>query len=413
MGNLCVRCKGRGLCGHKCTIYEKLKVQKKVNLDFKKDFYGKTPNLFVGKFGYPNVNVGLLSTDFNRYDENDSPLLWSKDNNQTYSIEKIVNLRSDLVNSSFNSSIHSPIMKSSGQNKLNELSKEISLANKPTDVEINLKDKPQFKLSFNQEAAPHGPNVKIIKASITENIRVPTKVDKITSESDLKATQGLSILNKKFDEHYLTKLLSLGNLGVKTQRKLVPTRWAITAVDDSLGKDGINQIKNYSNFVDYEAYYGNYFGNYFLVLFFPDVWSYELFESYLPDSLYNQSKEIVYSTDHEFYGGRKEYVRETSGGYYASRLPVIEFLNMRKRQGQALILRVITSEYWAPLGVWVVREAVRKTLTNKPMRFYSKDLMLLYAKKLINKKFNVSIDNLLNKSKLLNKNKKQKKIIDF
>ena len=167
---VCYKCKSRGWCGHKCTIQEKLKTQKRVNLSLKQDFAGKTPNVFVGRFGYPNINVGLLSTEQDAYHENDNPLLWSKEN---YSIQKVVDLRSELVNSSFLTSIQ--VSRSSVKDKFMDLSQELGLSKNPVDTEMHLQDKPQFSLSFNQEASPHGPNVKLKKAEITENICVDRK----------------------------------------------------------------------------------------------------------------------------------------------------------------------------------------------------------------------------------------------
>lgn len=407
---VCFKCKGRGWCGHKCTIYEKLKVQKKANLNFKKDFYGKTPNIFVGRFGYPNVNVGFLSTEQDNYQQNDAPLHWSKND---YSIQQVVNLRSELVNSSFNSDIHSPVRSASKSKRFEELSRELSLSKNPVDTEVNLKDRPQFRLSFNQEAAPHGPSSPLVKAQATENIKVPRKVDKVVSDTDYKANSALNDLYKRFDEHYLTKVLSVGNLGVKRQRKLVPTRWAITAVDDTLGKKEIDEIKDFNNTLGYEAYFGGHMGNYFILLFFPEVWSFELFENYLPKSVYNQSDETPTTSDHEFYPGRKTYAYNTSGGYYASRLPVLDFLKEKKRQSSVLLIRFITSEYWAPLGVWVVREAVRKTLQQKKIEFSSKELMLKYATMVAKKKFGFNLDNIISQSKLLNNMKDQKKLQSY
>jgi hypothetical protein len=405
---LCYKCKSRGWCGHKCTIQEKLRVQKKVNLNFKQDYSGKSPNVFVGHFGYPQVNVGIMSTEQDSYRENDNPLLWSKDN---YSVQQVVDLRSELVNSSFKSGIM--MNNQRAKSKFMELGQELGLSREAVDTEMHLKDKPQFRLSFNQEAAPHGPSVGLEKVEITENIRVPKKVDKVVSDYDYRASNALNDLYKRYDEHYLTKLLSVGNLGIKKQRKLVPTRWAITAVDDNVGKDGIKEIKDFYNQVDYEAYFGGHMGNYYVALFFPDVWSYELFETYLPKSLYNQGTETPITTDYEDYSGRKEYAFNTAGGYYAARLPVIDFLKQRKRQGSVLLLRFITSEYWAPLGVWVVREAVKKTLREKKLEFGSKELMLDYAKKLIKKKFGFNLDGIISQSKLLKKIKNQRKLNAF
>jgi hypothetical protein len=199
---------------------------------------------------------------------------------------------------------------------------------------------------------------------------------------------------------------------VKNQRKLVPTRWSITAIDDTLGKQNVKKIKDYSNRADYKVHTGDYMGNYYIILFFPEPWSYELFESYMPNDAW-KLKELKTFSDYEGYGGRKEYAYNTMGGYYAARLPVTEHLIKEKRQGSALLLRFVTDDYWVHLGVWVVRQTVRKTLANKPIEFSSKDLMLKYVKALVKKEFGYDVEGLLNQSKLLRDMKNQTKLSGF
>ena len=94
-------------------------------------------------------------------------------------------------------------------------------------------------------------------------------------------------------------------------------------------------------------------------------------------------------------------------------MPVLEKLKSMKRQASVLLLRFITDEYWAPLGVWVVRESVRNTMRSKPITFASKELMLKYVKKLVKKKYNYDITKILNKSILLKRLKSQSKLWDF
>ncbi len=391
----CIKCKGRGHCGRNfCPISSKISSQKKINMKAKQDFFGAAPNVFIGKYGYPNINVGLLSTE--QYNNHDAPLHWSKNN---YQIQNVIDLRTALVNSTFNTNIKS------FNDKLLDISQEVSLSTKPVDIEVNLNKKPSFNLSFNQDTMPHGPTVKLKKARLTENPKIPAKVDKIVSDHDLKATDAISTLRKGYDEHYLTKILSVGNLGVKNQRKLVPTRWSITAVDDIIGKQITNEIKKYPE-SNYLAYFGGYLGNYYLILFFPHCWSYELFETLVGET-------ASFATDHEFYRGRKTYADNTAGGYYATRHAVLEKLSDAKRQAGVLALRFITNEYWAPLGVWVVREATRKSMQSKPIEFGSKELMMKYVRVFIKKKFNFDVDILLNQSNLLIYMKTQKKLGDF
>jgi hypothetical protein len=391
----CIKCKGRGHCGRRfCAIASKISSQKKLNSSAKQDFFGETPNIFIGRYGYPNINVGILSTE--QYNHHDAPLHWSANE---YQIQQVIDLRTALVNSTFHTNIRS------FNDKLLDMSQEVSLSTKPVDMEISLNKRPFFRLNFNQDTMPHGPRVKLKKAKLAENPKIPKKVDSIVSDYDLKAADAISDLRGKYDEHYLTKVLSVGNLGVKTERKLVPTRWSITAVDDIVGKQLTDQVKKYPE-SNYFAFFGGYLGNYYLILFFPRCWSYELFETIT-------GERTSFSTDHEFYQGRKYYADNTAGGYYATRHAILEHLAKIKRQSSVLALRFITDEYWAPLGVWVVREATRKAMTSKPIEFASKELMLKYAKAFVKKKFNFDLDTLTRQSKLLDNMKKQKMLKEF
>jgi hypothetical protein len=401
----CIKCKGRdpSICGRTfCPIMVKIGAQKKVNIEAKQDFFGQSPNVFVGRFGYPEVNVGILGVE--QYEEHDNPLLWSREN---YDIARIIDLRSSLINSNFKAQI------TGFKERFLEMSQEVGMAEKPVDVEVNLSKKPVFSLSFEQDTMPHGPNVKLKNARITENPKIPAHVDKVVDDIDFKAGSAINYLYKKdFDEHYLTRLLSIGTLGVKNQRKLVPTRWAITAVDDTLAKQMMSEVKDYS-LHDYAVFFGGHLGNYYVAIFLPEVWSYELFETYAGKSTWHDSDEITTMTDYESYGGRKDYASNTSGGYYAARLGVLEYLKRVKRQSSVLLLRFITGEYYAPLGVWVVREAVRKTLANKPLVFDSKELMLKYVISLLKKKFGLNAEPIIKRSMIIKMIHTQKKLGDF
>ncbi|MBI2146678.1 hypothetical protein HYU22_05035 [Candidatus Woesearchaeota archaeon] len=200
---------------------------------------------------------------------------------------------------------------------------------------------------------------------------------------------------------------------MKQNRKLVPTRWSITAVDDTIGKQLMTEIKDFS-IGEYQLYFGGSWGNYYLVLFFPEVWSYELFESYLGYKVNPWSKEgNFYSTDYEAYEGRKEYAEETAGGYYAARLAILEKMKSLKRQHSVLALRFITSEYNIPLGVWVCREASRNALKEQPLRFSSEELMVKYAQEFLQRKFGFEIGVLLKESRLLKEKKQQMRMSQF
>ena len=395
MLNLCFQCKGRNFCKRGfCALRQKLQIQKNFNDHSKKEFLGENYNIFVGRFGYPNINVGLLNIDEpKKSEEVDNPHLWA---NGEYDINRVIQLRSNLINSYFKTQIKG------FNDRFMDIVQELSLSNKPVDTEIVLEKKPEFKLTFSQEVTPFGPTIELKNARMTENSKIPKKVDSIVSD-DLTAKEGLTILfSKGYDEHYLTKVLSLGNLGSDANKKMVPTRWSITAVDDTLGKQIITEIKDHP-LLDYSIYFGGYLGNYYIILCVPEVWSYELFETLLSTK---QS-----SHDYEGYFGRKQYAFETAGGYYAARFSVLQKLKSIKKQSRVIAFRFVTDDYWAPLGVWVVREAVKKAMNSKPVEFSSKEDMIKYANQLVWNSFNFHLDSLTGISNLLND--EQKKLLDF
>lgn len=357
----------------------------------KQEYSAESNSIFVGEYGYPNVNVGVLSAE--EYQHNDDSQHWVKND---WKISRIAESRFGLINSKRITEVKATEDLSSQQ--------EIALAKKPTSVDVRLTEKPRSDFAFDKMHKPMGPSVNLRDLKLTSNPRIPTKVDKVVNDTDLLSADGLGILYKKgFNYDYLTQAITSGSLGLKDNRKIVPTKWGITAVDDIVGKQLISKIKDYQ-MTGNLAFSGEYLGNYFLVLVFEGGFEYELFEFFRDTE--------GWTTDYEGFLGRKGYAKETAGGYYAARISVLEKFNEMKRQGQALLLRFITDEYYMPLGVWVVRQAVKNTMNSKPIEFGSPELMIQYAKKVASRKFGRDLSWLENKSLLL-KERKQKKIWDY
>ncbi|MFH1972591.1 MAG: hypothetical protein ABIJ18_03890 [archaeon] len=404
----CISCQGRLyqnplVCGkNACPIFSSRKMFKVQKME-KQDFLGSPPTVFVGRYNYPKINVGIVSTPEHTVNAEiyDDPRTWGKN---ALPIKEVVDFRSVLINSRFKSEVRF--------NKSLEISQQVALAKRPVDIEFHLDKKPFYNFKSDKVESPVGATANLVKAVITENVKIDRKVEYIFNDVDLKSTKGLNILyDKGFDENFLSRILSVGTLGVKKDRKLVPTRWSITAVDDTIGKEKIKEIKDYPE-SDYILFFGSLHGNYYLIMFFPKKWSYELFETYLSNSLMNPDSEFKTVTDYEFYDGRKNYATNTAGGYYACRLGILDKLLEMHRQSSVLVLRFITDEYHTHLGVWVCREATRRAL-EKGMQFSSHEEMIRYAKKIIFDRFNVDIEQFFKKSKLLDFVTKQKTLFDY
>ncbi|HII29615.1 TPA: hypothetical protein HA317_00945 [Candidatus Woesearchaeota archaeon] len=406
----CLRCKGRGFCGRiSCPIYAKAEAMFQLrDMNIGEQINSSSYSVFVGSRNYPKLNLGILAPPERKPDNwmHDAPLYWSS---AGVGINDIINLRSSLVNSRFRTDV-SVARKG---NRTVELCQEIAMASRPADVDISLKKRPRVRLNLDPELMPMGPAASLTSAELISNPHIPTKIDRIVSDTDLKASEGLrSLYFNNTDEHTLTKLLSVGTLGMKKNRKLVPTRNSITAVDDNIGRRLIELIKDHPE-SNHMAFYGSYLGNTYLIMFFPEPWGYELFECYLPRAGWNTSASMQFMTDYEPYTGRTSYAESCAGGYYAARLAVLEKLKGMKRQASVLALRFIDGSYWCPLGVWVVREAVRKTLAGKPIEFSSSELMLHYARIRAERSFGYDADNMLKKSLLIRNIKTQRKLSAF
>ena len=367
------------------------------------------PSVFIGsKLRYPLINVGILSP----LERDENAWLYAAEKywaNNNFGINDVIQLREGLLNSRFQSKADEPRKQN---NKFVKIAQEIAIASKPVDIEIQLKRNLNIGRQDDKITTPIGMRAGLKAARIIGNVKVHRQVDKVIND-DIKASEGIQYLYRKgFDGYTLSKILSVGVLGLKTQKKLVPTRWSITATDDTLGKHLLEKIKDCKWIENHELFFGEFLGNQYLIMLFPNTWNYELIELYMPKSSWNSTNSVKASTDFESFFGRKTYATATAGGYYATRLPILEYLNEKKRQASVLVIRIETPSYWAALGVWVVRESVKKAMQNR-MAFGTKQELLAGTRQIGKIKFNFNPESIIKNSKMMNVVLSQKKIGDF
>ncbi len=312
------------------------------------DISGFTPpSTIVGEANYPNVSLGVLFTNDQNAQAYDSPKYWVENK---YDVKSIFLAKTLLVNARDRvnvKNVDSAFIQKAALATMAE--KEVQL-----DMQISKVSQPNLDIN---EFSPHAIAARLEKLSISDNVRIDRRIERVYYDKDLKATDGIgNLYSDKIDENKISRILSVGGMGVK--RKLVPTKWAITAVDDTIGKQFIEEIKTYRNGESYGVISGEFLGNRFTFIFIKGCWSFELLETWNR----NASEVMFGDGDYELFQGRKEYVKNTAGAYYAIRLAVLEKLREMKSQFSVLCIREITPEYFAPLGVWVVREGARKAL---------------------------------------------------
>ncbi len=281
------------------------------------------------------------------------------------SIQDIVEMRSSLIRSKRRMDVHE-------HSGYIEQSKEVALSVRPTDVEVSFKQKPAFNLSFSDISQPMGPSGEVKDFKLAQNPKIPRKVDYVLSD-ELSADQAaVKLYSSDFDVYYLSRALSTGALGMQDRRKLVPTRWSITAVDDIIAKSLMVDVRTFPELSEFLVFENTYLENHFEVLFIPGNWEFELFEAWAPNTLWTLGcTKPVLQVEYEPYSGRSSYAKKEGGGYYAGRIGVVEKLWRMRRQGRCVVFREIYEGYTVPVGVWEVRENVRNALKKKPRRFSS------------------------------------------
>lgn len=405
---ICVKCKGRLWCGPKCFILDRQEKKQKTLLKLKDNEIqsASPPGVFVSWYGYPKVNFSPMVPVIDQEDT------WVTDDTDKWfgkSAEEIIDFRESLVRGNMSFRVNEA---SDPSYDLLDV-QETLMAKKSVDVEMKLKGTPYSKnLTFNDFTPPMGPQAELEKFTMTENPKINPKIDKLVSDTDAKSLDAMIELSQgNVGVNQLHKILSAGMLGVKKNRKLVPTRWSITAVDSNLSEHFIDEkIKYYPFITDLKLFYSDYLENYIYILLIPRQWSFELMEAWKPGSSWAvEAKEPVFTTDYEFYEGRKKYADNTAGAYYAARIAVAEYLTKIKKQATVLVFREIGNSGAPNLGVWKIRETVRDALKKAPMNFSEMDLALKY----VDEKLTIPISYWYKNSEVLSDIKHQKRITEY
>jgi len=325
--------------------------------------FGSTaPSIFVGRSSYPDVSAGVLApvADADNAEAYETGPHWYRSG---YTISDVFQARTNLLNSNQRTNVHV----ADEWDGFTGVQREVAIADRPVDVEVGLDGPLDIDLDIAMEdiSTPTGPRATAESAELTENPHVPRAVEKTLSDDDWRAEGAMNYLyNRGFDVYDINTILSAGALGQTRQRKLVPTRWSITAVDDTVGDFLRGSIRNAPSVDETNVWYNEYLGNRFWVVVAPGGWEFELVELKAPGSIWNwKDGDYLVAADYENHEGRSAYVEETAGAYYAARLGVLEHLADAGRQAKVLVLRHVTEDYWGPAGVWQVRETVRNAFS--------------------------------------------------
>ena len=130
------------------------------------------------------------------------------------------------------------------ENGLVEKLQEISLSSNSIDSEAEFHGKPRG-VSFSDHHPPHGPSAVIEKFDI-ESVRWDRDLEKVYYDTDLLAKEAvLNLHQEDVPFSQIQKAFSVGTMGIGKRRRLVPTRWSITACDSTIADHLLKEVKYY------------------------------------------------------------------------------------------------------------------------------------------------------------------------
>lgn len=350
------------------------------------------PGIFIGTFGYPKVYVGPLAIA-------DPNGMYPSGREYGKGIGEIVRLNRNIYRAS--QKVEVADTESKFTISVQESSMSLSLVDMELDISRHLDPKTDIDRSLE---SPLRSMVELKSMKITSNPKIPGKVEYFHGDKGLKAEEAVWDLYKSgFAVNYLEGILSTGSLGTGTNRKLVPTRWAITAVDDIIYRNMKKEIVEFPIISNITVFSNSYIGNNFTIILLPYSLAFEMQEMWENNSPLLSQEGV--SMDYEFMDGRKKYAGNVGGAYYAARLAVFEYLARIRKQAAVIVLRTIGPEYYTPLGVWVVRETVRNAFRRGKNEYSSVDELV--------RNIRTGIRNWNSLSKVLKNSFVQKSILEY
>ena len=304
------------------------------------------PSVFVGSYSYPKVFVGPMVPPVH----GDTELLDNPEKWHGKSLEDIVNFRLNLIRGIKKVSVEQT------EGRYIENLQELVMSSKPIDSDLEFFKSTSSHVSLDGESAPFGP-IGEIKSAKFSNSSAEKSIEKIFYDRDLKAQDAvLNLYHSGIEISKIQKYFSIGMLG--QNRKIVPTKWSITATDDIISKSLTDEILDYPLIDSCRVFFFEHLGNLFSIILFPSRWIYEMIEAWYSNGV------LGFGSDHEDARGI-DHPPSIAGAYFAAKLAVAEYLSKNKIQSGVLILREIRPEYAIPVGVWQVREGIRSAMKQK------------------------------------------------
>ena len=360
------------------------------------------PSVFVGQYGYPKVKVGPMIPPLH----GDTTILDSPEKWIGKNIGEIANYRLSLVRGVCNVNVNTV------SEKYVESLQELAMANRPVESDllfdqipaIDIEQKKNF--GFDEDSAPYGLIAPLKTFKTSSSLSVDKRIENAFYDKDMLATQAIAKLyHQGVEVSKINRILSMGMLGIQKNRKLVPTKWSISATDDMISSKLTKEIENHQSIDFFEVYRYAHLGNHYSIILIPhDIWVFEMQEAWI-----DGNGNLGMGKDFEDAVGGLNHHPSIAGAFFAARLSISEHLNKINRKAAVLTLREIHPQYVIPVGVWQIREGIREALRGFGRRFDNFGNALSFACNFLS----ISKNEWIKNSKIYSIIKEQKKISDY
>ncbi|MDM7934166.1 MAG: hypothetical protein QUS08_02095 [Methanothrix sp.] len=262
------------------------------SMEIGRDLGGSSPpSVFIGSWGYPRVYAGpMIAPLHGDTTIMDRPESWIAEKKTQ---EEIVGYRLSLVRGK------QRVAATDLSSRTVEGLQEIALSSTSVESEATFSHAPKGA-SFSDEHMPFGPSAQLERLRIG-GVSWDRHLKRVFNDDDLRASEAVVQLHMSgVPFSSIQKAFSVGAIGTRRRRRLVPTRWSITACDTILADRLLEEVRGCDLLDRFQVREAFSLNNYYAVLLLPTTWQYEWTEAFL----HILGREEMVFSDHEDGGGK-------------------------------------------------------------------------------------------------------------
>ena len=238
---------------------------------------------------------------------------------------------------------------------------EIALSVRPIAIRVEGESLQPRRLQLRNGQLPSAGDVTIKSIELLSEPEISKVAERIT-EQDIPASEGIwRLLDYDYSLDQVVRLMSIGLLGKKNTRRILPSRSAYKATINAFIDRAIMELIESPSVSSYEIYVSTLFGDRFAVLLHPG----EARVDYLRMDLIGDNMTRGFAFE-----GLRQYPTDPKTSVYSdhARFSVYKNLVRRNQRCHATIFHLSKEPRNQILGPWVARAGIQETLSSEPIR---------------------------------------------